>query len=379
MLCGPFLEHSSIARINREVGTSLLESSCFDASLEPSCHSKLLSQVVSRGDRVLKGFRLHAQSLDLTIRNQWPPDSRRPSRGKLAIILSWSYSVVPREWIAQIENNVDELWVPSHFVRDGFVRYGVSAHRVQVIPMGVDPELFSPEGAVARPHGCRKFVFLFKGQPSQCQGVDTLLVAYREAFDSGDDVTLVISSSSSIPHQMNMVDGLLRAHLSDSTAPHILLLPDQFDDATLAAFYRGADVFVYSYRASGFPMTVLEAMACGKPVITSAEGPSRDFCTQETACLVAARESAVTCEPPRVGELVGNPTWFEPDVRELAQTMLDIYQNAGKFAARGRAAARAIRQSHNWSRITPLYHSRIQQLVSQLNPEEASEIRLTMR
>lgn len=364
ILEGHFLEHSSLARINREIGTSLVQNSEIEGALEPSTYGCIAPQTVAGGDFILQGMNRHPERLDLTIRHRWPPDFSRPVRGKLAVILPWEYGAVPRVWIDQINKNVDELWVPSRFVRDVFVRCGVPAERVCVIPNGVDPNLFTPQGNTSRPHAARKFMFLFVGGAIRRKGIDLLLDAYREAFEPGEDVTLLITAlGAQAAYQHNSLMEKVMACSFDPTAPHAEAVTDELDDATLASLYRGCDAFVLPYRAEGFCMPALEAMACGKPVITTAAGPSHDFCTTATAYLISAQETRVPDTPPPFGELVGNFTWFEPDAGELARTLRRVYENREESSRRGAAAAEKVRRDFRWSAITKMYRERIEALV----------------
>ncbi len=364
ILEGHFLEHSSLARINREIGMSLVQNPGIEGALEPSTYGCILPQAVPGGDLIRQGMNCHPERLDLTIRHRWPPDFSRPVRGRLAVILPWEYGAVPRVWINQINQNVDELWVPSRFVRDIFVRCGVPAERVYVIPNGIDPNLFTPKGATSRPQGARRFVFLFVGGAIRRKGIDLLLDAYREAFEPGEDVTLLVTAlGAQAAYQHNSLVDKVTAFCFDPTVPHAEAVTDELDDATLASLYRGCDVFVLPYRAEGFCMPALEAMACAKPVITTAAGPSQDFCTTSTAYLIPAQETRVPDTPPPFGELVGNFTWFEPDAGELARTLRRVYENREEAARRGAAAAEKVHASFRWSAITKLYRERIEALV----------------
>jgi alpha-1,3-rhamnosyl/mannosyltransferase len=74
------------------------------------------------------------------------------------------------------------------------------------------------------------------------------------------------------------------------------------DDAELARLYRGAAVFAYPSRFEGFGLPVIEAMACGVPVVCSSHGSMDEACgdaavradPEDPAAMAAAIESALS-------------------------------------------------------------------------------------
>ena len=363
MLTGPFFVHSSIGRINREIGAALLQTADLDAGLEPHGFASALAHKLPHSRVVADGLLRHPQRLELTIRHHWPPDFRPPPTGKLATIVHWEYGVVPTKWVEGIQQNVDELWVASRFVRDVFVQGGVDPGRVHVIPPGVDTSLFRPEGPVWQPEGCGRFVFLFVGGSIRRKGVDLLLEAYKQAFCPEDDVTLIIKDhgSKEFYKHNNFLDQIQR-FARNARNPHLLLVTREMNDSDLAALYRGCNAFVLPYRGEGFGMPLAEAMACGKPVVTTALGPASEFCTDETGYLIPAEVAPLPEALLPLGKLTGELTWFEPNLGELVRTLRQVYEQREQAARRGAAAAERIKTTHAWPRIAELYLERIRHL-----------------
>lgn len=52
----------------------------------------------------------------------------------------------------------------------------------------------------------------------------------------------------------------------------IRFVPYQQDPSKVARYYQAADLYVHPARAETFPNTILEALACGTPVVASAVG-----------------------------------------------------------------------------------------------------------
>ena len=110
------------------------------------------------------------------------------------MIQPWEFGVVPRGVGRPLTDDVDELWVPSEFVRAMYVSAGMPAERVAVVPNGVDLDAFTPRRAVAATlaEPTDDLRFLFVGGAIWRKGIDVLLNAFAEAFAGRDDVTLVV-------------------------------------------------------------------------------------------------------------------------------------------------------------------------------------------
>ena len=81
-----------------------------------------------------------------------------------------------------------------------------------------------------------------------------------------------------LPHRLVLAglagwgQGALAAAVADSGVADRILLCGYLAEADKAALLTGADVFAYPSRYEGFGLPVLEAMACGTPVVTTTGG-----------------------------------------------------------------------------------------------------------
>jgi len=149
----------------------------------------------------------------------------------------------------------DVVLVGSRFVRDSFVSEGVPSERIRIIPYGCDTERFQPPAA---PRAGSVFRVLFVGQVGERKGMSYLLNAYQ-SFRKPDTELHVVGdyvAGSEVyrPYQ----------HLYHHT-PHV-------PQSQLPQLLGSADVLVFPTLVEGMPMVVLEAMACGLPVIATPRG-----------------------------------------------------------------------------------------------------------
>ncbi|MGH2836433.1 MAG: glycosyltransferase, partial [Solirubrobacteraceae bacterium] len=259
------------------------------------------------------------QGSSVEVHHEWPPDFTVPESGRLAAIVPWEFGSPPERWLPDIAGRVDELWVPSAYVRDMYVEAGIEARRVHVIPNGVDLDAFCPRQSGATADAVPRR-FLYVGGITRRKGIDLLLDAWDEAFADRDDVVLVVKAANAAgvyggPNEV------LRARGAAERLPRVELIEDDLDTPELAELYRSCAVFVLPYRGEGFAMPVLEAMASGLPVIVTAGGPTDEFCPPEAGWRI--RSERQDLPPEDLDDFIphGQAWMLEPDAGHLVELL----------------------------------------------------------
>ena len=175
--------------------------------------------------------------------------------------------------------DADLVTCPSERTRADCIRHGFDPARVRVIPLGVDTEPASRERVedVRRRYGLPSPYVLWVGTIEPRKNLGGLLAAYRQV-DARFDLVLVG------PKGWNEdLDQLLGAHRE---RVHVLGFVPAAD---LPPLYAGAAAFCYPSFMEGFGFPVLEAMAQGAPVVTSA-GTSTEELAAGAGILVDPRD-----------------------------------------------------------------------------------------
>ena len=356
-----FVSHS-LALINRELCLQLIDSG-FELSIltgnerddiDPGSEPRF-EKIVQRTRRQLAG------KSDIHVRHHWPPNFNPPPEGRWVMIQPWEYGRLPEAWIEPMATMVDEIWVPSRHVLKTCISSGIPADLVQVVPNGVNIDQFHPQ-VLKRPiETSKKFRFLFVGGGLWRKGVDILLDAYRAAFTSRDDVVLIIKD---LPQQTIYIDqglgNIIHQIRTDPGAPEILHLQTILGPEELPGLYSAADCLVHPYRAEGFGLPVLEAMACAVPVITSQGGSTDDFCPPDQVCLIPSSRRDFN---PNDIRLAGGGGWvLEPDWKALSGMMREVFENRDVAGQRALSASEYVRLHYNWQAVAEKVKERIHQL-----------------
>ena len=147
---------------------------------------------------------------------------------------------------------------------------GVDPERVHVVYPGRG-EAFRPvppaEAArVAERYGIRQRYVLYLGGFGPHKNVATLLRAYERARRQGALAAKLVLAGN--PRWGEMTSSVLET----LRVREEVIVPGPVPAADLPGLYTGADCFIFPSRYEGFGLPVLEAMACGTPVIVSDRG-----------------------------------------------------------------------------------------------------------
>lgn len=198
--------------------------------------------------------------------------------------------------------------VASSFTKTTLVENGVPGDKIMPNPYGVDLQRFSTK---QKRSGDRPFRFLFAGLVCARKGIPLLLKAWEALRQKNAELWIV-----------GPMTPTAATRLSSNGRVKIL---GKVPNSELATVMSESDVFVFPSYFEGFALVLLEAMACGLPVITTTATAGPDIITQ------------------------GNDGWvIEPgNLDALVETMRFCLENRDRVAEMG-VNARRTAERFSW-------------------------------
>ncbi|MDR3568519.1 MAG: glycosyltransferase family 4 protein [Syntrophobacteraceae bacterium] len=297
------------------------------------------------------------------VTHAWDPVLQPSPKSHFVFMSCWKYGSIPVDWLDPLRKMVDEIWVPSTYVRNGFIQSGVPAEQVQVIPLGVDVTRFNP---LAQPYPLKtrkRFKFLFVGETYRRKGFDLVLKAFRENFKKSDDVCLVVKDIDSSEFYRHKPGAhAIKSCRLHADHPEIEYLDFMLKDEEMPGLYTACDCLVAPSKASSFGLAIAEAMACGLPVIVTQAGPALDFCNIENAYFLPARQTNEGQRQVGAWKTAHPPTFFELDPIRMGQVMRYVVKNPDLAKRKGTAGAKHIRENFDWNHSLDAIEHRIRLL-----------------
>lgn len=155
-----------------------------------------------------------------------------------------------------------KILVPSNYVKDLLAdEWKIDPDKVQVTYEAVDDKLVSIVNSLSGETSWKPYIF-YVGNAHPHKNVEGLIKAFRKLKKEYPDLSLVLSGGDHYFWQK------VKKEFSDKA----IIYTGYVSDEQLAGLYKNAQMFVLPSFEEGFGIPILEAFACGCPVVSSNRG-----------------------------------------------------------------------------------------------------------
>lgn len=345
---GPFDSSDSLALVNREIARALaanghevsLHSTEGPGDFEPN--AAYLQAHADLRDMHQRAAMISPWRADIVSRNLYPPRvSDMTCRLNSLHAYGWEESGFPLSWVDDFNLSLQGMTVMSEHVRKVMIDHGVTVP-VAVSSLGVDHWERIQADPTLHVKG-RGFRFLHVSSCFPRKGADVMLRAFGRAFNSTDDVSLIIKTFPD-PHN-EIHQWLQEAREKYPNYPDVQIIEDDYTDEQMKALYEQCHALVAPSRAEGFGLPMAEAMLSGLAVITTGWSGQTDFCTEETAWLIDYR-----FERAQSHFGISASVWAEPLEDHLSDLMALVRQlPEDQRMAKAKAGRKLLLDRFSWT------------------------------
>lgn len=226
-------------------------------------------------------------------------------------------------WLFETENfKAARLWRALTAKEADQIRAQGIRAPVVVAPNGIRLEFFDKVDGSSTNRNRRRILFLGRLHPKK--GIDLLIQAWSRLRASNPDWELVVAGPDEGGYLESLKATVRRLHLEESVT-----FPGTITGTEKVRLLKSADLFALTSHSEGFSVAILEAMACGLPIL---------FTTPCNFPELATEGGGFQCEP-------------EPEsVRRGLAEALGAVKNEGQ--ERGACARRLVEHGYTWPAIS---------------------------
>jgi glycosyltransferase involved in cell wall biosynthesis/2-polyprenyl-3-methyl-5-hydroxy-6-metoxy-1,4-benzoquinol methylase len=282
----------------------------------------------------------------------------------------WETSRFPEQYMDAFDH-VDEVWVGSRFIAETL--QAVSPVPVIHVPI---PACF-PDAKALEPAELGwpdAFTFLFSWDYNSVfarKNPLAVVEAYKAAF-TGDEGTALVLKCINVTADPVGHRAVQRA-IADRR--DIVLMDTYLDPGDKDRLMASCDCYVSLHRSEGLGLTMAEAMYHGRPVVATGYSGNTDFMDASNSFLVGYELVPIGKD---AGPYPADGTWAEPDLREAAQLLRQVFVDRDEAARRAAKAAKDLRAGYSADAAGKAMRRRLEQLAARIpgGPDPAPDATL---
>ena len=248
------------------------------------------------------------------------------------ISINWDYS----DKIPKIIHDKSIGFIKRKFTNPNFIavikgeipiikKYGIDEDHIHYIPHGVNTEVFKQTDSreLRQKYNLENFdVILYVGRIAKGKGVDKLIRIFYNIIQKKRNIKLIIVGGDSgyLP--------TVRSLIQKYNLSQFVIFTGHVSKNNLARYYSLADLVIYPSRQEIFGLVIIEAMACGKPVIGSdILGPSEIILDGKT----------------------GYTSNFK-DLIKVSQLIIDLFNDRKLLTQMGKKGLERVKEEYTWEK-----------------------------
>lgn len=248
--------------------------------------------------------------------------------------MSWGFDLLQdadrnafyRGATAYVLHRTDVFVSDCEATRERAIAFGVPRERTFVFPWGVDLEQFNPRQPAIQVQGQKKgFTLLCNRSWEPRYGLDVLAKAFVcVARANRKDVSLLLLGEGSLSKEIKHI-------FTHNGVSELVAYGGRIPQVNLPPYYHQADMFISPSHVDGSSVSLLEAMACGMPVLVSDIPTNREWVSD------------------------GMNGWLFPDgdYEALAAKILQVLDDQKSMRSMGKAARATIEKRADWKKNFP--------------------------
>ena len=257
----------------------------------------------------------------------------------------WESTVLPYWWIP-IMQDMDEIWTTSRWCKQIFIENGIDD--VEYFPHGLD----NSDWTLTHRERTDPFIFFHMGEPADRKNGQVVFDAFKKAFGliPGDgnppllrgrkDVYLVYKTNTWVEARWKDSEGSIIGPVDKY--PNVEILKGLLDQKKLDELFNKVHCLVYPSSGEGFGMIPFQAIGTGMPTLMVPWSGVTEFSEYAIPLEFSVKSS---------NHDYHEGDWAWPDVDDIAEKMVYVYENYELLADRFYDDAIELRKRFDWDEI----------------------------
>lgn len=362
----PFHDYSGYGEASRN-GLICLDRVGVEFTTQPIC---FVPEKIELGEGAMLAKKHENTSRDYKIHIiQLTPDwfEKSIEKGKYNIgFLFWETIGVTKQWV-DCCNKMDEIWTCGEVHAKTFRDSGITVP-IRVIPQSIKLD-FQP--FTSFPLNFKSdFIFYSIFQWTERKNPRALIETYWDTFRDNDDVCLLLKvyrSNFSEDEKEGIRNDILlwKKKQPQKHYPRIELFLDGMTHDEIMKLHSTGDCLVSAHRGEGWGMPQMEAMACGKPVISTNFGGIHEWLNDSVAWLVNYRLVSVF-GMEHIFWYDTSQKWADVDRSKLGKAMKEAYGDKEKTRQMGENARKLTEKEFSFEAVGKIMKDRLLEIEGKL-------------